>query len=102
MKLISVAKLKHFWSLYPDSEQQLKAWADEVKKAQWQSPNDIKALYKSASILKNRRVVFNICGNKYRLVVAIAYQQQIIYIKFVGTHTQYDKIDVNTVNIEGH
>lgn len=97
MKLISVAKLKHFWIMYPDSEQQLKAWVDEIKKSNWQSPNDIKAIYKSASILKNRRVVFNICGNKYRLIVAIAYQQQIIYVKFIGTHEQYDKVDANAV-----
>ncbi|XKM13054.1 type II toxin-antitoxin system HigB family toxin [Orbaceae bacterium ac157xtp] len=101
MKLISVAQLKHFWTLYPDSEQQLKAWVDEIKKAQWQSPNDIKALYKSASILKNRRVVFNICGNKYRLIVAIAYQQQIIFVKFIGTHKQYDNVDANTISIGG-
>lgn len=97
MKLISVAKLKHFWIMYPDLEQQLKAWVDEIKKSNWQSPNDIKVMYKSASILKNRRVVFNICGNKYRLIVAIAYQQQIIYVKFIGTHEQYDKVDANAM-----
>lgn len=97
MKLISVAKLKSFWLEYPEAEQALKAWFDEIKKASWSSPNDIKAQYKNASILKNRRVVFNICGNKYRLIVAIAYQQQIMYVKFIGTHKQYDAIDANAI-----
>lgn len=67
--------------------------------ATWKSPTDIKAQYRNASILKNRRVVFNIKGNNYRLIVAIAYKQQIVYVKFVGTHAEYDEVDAETVDL---
>ncbi|MBQ1761656.1 MAG: type II toxin-antitoxin system HigB family toxin, partial [Aquincola sp.] len=77
--------------------QPLKAWFEEASKAAWTQPADLKAQYRTASILKNRRVVFNIRGNEYRLVVAIAYQLQIVYVKFIGTHQQYDTIDAHTV-----
>ena len=82
---------------YADSEQALKAWFDEASQAKWQTPNDIKAQYKNASILKDSRVVFNIHGNKYRLIVKINYDFSVIYIRFVGTHKQYDKIDASEV-----
>ncbi len=99
MRIISRRTLKEFWehSIYHDSEQPLKAWYDEAKNSVWQTPNEIKAQYKSASILKNNRVVFNIHGNKYRLIVRINYSISIIYIRFVGTHEEYDKIDANEV-----
>lgn len=97
MRVIAVATLKTFWQRHPDAEQPLKAWFEEASKAAWTQPADIKAQYRSASILKNRRVVFNIRGNEYRLVVAIAYQLQIVYVKFIGTHQQYDAIDAHTV-----
>jgi len=100
MRIIAISHLKAFWDRYPDSEQQLSAWLNDAKKANWASPNDIKTQYGSASILKSRRVVFNIKGNDYRLVVAIAYRFGAVYIKFVGTHQQYDKIDANTVEME--
>ena len=100
MKIISVKTLIDFWVKYPDSEQQIKAWVDEVRHASWHQPVDIKAKYKSASILKNRRVVFNIKGNNYRLIVAVAYQFGAIYIKFIGTHKQYDLIDAETIALE--
>ncbi|WP_226020557.1 type II toxin-antitoxin system HigB family toxin [Serratia symbiotica] len=99
MKIISIATLKSFWEQYPDAEQPLKSWLDEAKKANWQSPMEIKELYRSASILKNSRVVFNIKGNDYRLVISIFYAAGWVYIKFIGTHKHYDKIDVNTVEI---
>lgn len=83
-----------------NSKQQLKAWLDDAKKGTWTNPNDIKAQYGNASILKSRRVVFNIKGNDYRLVVAIAYRFGAVYIKFVGTHRRYDEIDANTVEME--
>ena len=83
-----------FWKRYPDSEQALSSWYDEVVGANWQTPNEIKHQYKSASVVGKNRVVFNIAGNKYRLIVAIAYQFGAIYIKFVGTHQEYDKVDV--------
>lgn len=99
MKIISVKTLKDFWTTYPDAEQPLKAWVDEVSKAKWASPADIKALYRSASILKNRRVVFNIKGNDYRLIVAIAYQRGWMFVKFIGTHKEYDQVDAETVEL---
>ncbi len=89
--------LRAFWLQHPDAEQPLKAWFEEASKASWTQPSDIKAQYRSASILKNRRVVFNIKGNEYRLVVAIAYRLQIGYVKFIGTHQQYDEIDSHTI-----
>jgi mRNA interferase HigB len=99
MRIISRKTLKEFWeqSEYADSEQSLKAWFDEAKQADWLTPNEIKAHYKNASILKDSRVVFNIHGNKYRLIVKINYKFAVIYIRFVGTHEQYDKIDANEV-----
>ena len=100
MKIVSVKILKDFWANNPNSEQHLKAWADEVKQAQWSQPADIKGKYRSASILKNRRIVFNIKGNDYRLIVAVAYQFGAIYIKFIGTHKQYDAIDAETIVLE--
>lgn len=76
------------------------AWIDEARKASWSTPSDIKAHFASASILKSRRVVFNIKGNDFRLIVAMAYRFGAIYIKFVGTHKQYDAIDADTVEME--
>ena len=73
------------------------AWFDETIQATWKQPADIKAHYASASILKNRRVVFNIKGNDYRLIVAVAYKLGVVYVKFIGTHKQYDAVDAETV-----
>jgi mRNA interferase HigB len=97
MKIVAVSTLKRFWARHPDSEQSLKAWYDEAEHAVWTTPRQIKARYASASFVGKNRVVFNIKGNDYRLVVAIAYRFQAVYIKFVGTHAQYDKIDAATV-----
>ena len=96
---MAVASLRAFWSKpsYQNSEQALKAWFEEVSKASGLQPTDIKAQYASAGILKNRRAVFNIKSNDYRLVVAVSYKLQIVYVKFVGTHKQYDIIDADTV-----
>ena len=100
MKIVSIKILKEFWASHPDSEQHLKVWVDEVKQAQWQQPADIKAKYRSASILKNRRIVFNIKGNDYRLIVSVAYRFSAVYIKFIGTHKQYDKVDAEIIELE--
>ncbi len=100
MRIIAVSQLRAFWEDNPDAEQALKSWVDEVKKATWIQPADIKDQYRSASILKNRRVVFNIKGNDYRLVVSVAYRFQAVYVKFVGTHAEYDVIDANIVEME--
>lgn len=99
MRGVSLQTLKVFGVLYPDALQPLLAWYDEVISANWTQPADIKARYASASILKNRRVVFNIKGNRYRLIVAVAYQLGVVYIKFVGTHEQYDLVDAETIEM---
>jgi len=100
MKIVAVRILREFWGRFPDSEQHLKAWVDEVKKAAWTQPADIKEKFRSASILKSRRVVFNIKGNDYRLIVSVAYRFQAVYVKFIGTHEKYDEIDAETVELE--
>jgi mRNA interferase HigB len=91
--------LKAFWERkqYADSEQPLLSWYAEVKKAEWKNPNHIKDHYRSASILKKSRVVFNIAGNKYRLVVKIHYDAGIVFIRFIGTHEEYDTIDPENI-----
>src|SRR6266852_3411387 len=99
MRVISVKKLREFWEQkeHADSEQPLRAWYAEAKSELWNNPNDVKAKYHSASIIGNNRVVFNIKGNKYRLVVAIRYDFKIVYVRFVGTHKEYDKIDAEKI-----
>lgn len=97
MRVIAVSTLRAFWQRHPDAEQPLKAWFAEATQAAWRQPADIKARFRSASILKNRRVVFNIKGNDYRLVVAVRYELGLMYVRFVGTHRQYDRIDVTTI-----
>ena len=97
MRVIARKTLKEYWERVPGSEQALKVWFAEVNQAQWKTPADVKAKYGSASILKNGRVVFNICGNNYRLVVWINYDFGVIYIRFVGTHKEYDSISAETI-----
>ena len=97
MRVIAKKILREFWGKYTDSEEQLKTWYKESSKANWINPSDIKKEYAKASILKSGRVVFNICGNKYRLIVEINYDRQWIFIRFIGTHKEYDKIDVNKI-----
>jgi len=99
MRIISKQKLTSFWNIpeYHDAEEPLKAWYAEAKAASWHHPADVKAKYGSASVLKDNRVVFNIAGNKYRLVVKIHYNTSIAYIRFVGTHAQYDEIDAEMI-----
>lgn len=97
MRVISKAVLVDFWLLYPASRQALQTWFEDASRAQWQTPQDIKQRHASASFVGTNRVVFNIKGNGYRLVVAVAYRFSAVYIKFVGTHAQYDRIPVATV-----
>lgn len=99
MRIISRAMLRDFWETpaFSDAEHALKSWYDEAKHANWQTPQDIKDQFRNASFVGNNRVVFNIHGNKYRLVVAINYSFSVCYVRFVGTHKQYDKIDVATI-----
>jgi mRNA interferase HigB len=97
MRVIAKKTLQEFWKQAPDAKGSLEAWYPEARHAQWKSPSDIEARYAHASIINNERVVFNICGNKYRLVVAISFTAAIVLVKFVGTHADYDKINVETV-----
>lgn len=99
MRVIAVSTLRDFWERNPDAEQPLKAWYEEATHASWASPAQIKAQFRHASVLKSRRVVFNIKGNDYRLIVAIAYKLQIVYVKFIGTHQAYDAIDAETIDM---
>lgn len=97
MRVIAVGTLRRFWERHADAEQSLKAWHDEAKHAEWKKPADIRARYSTASFVGSNRVVFNIKGNEYRLIAAVAYRFQAVYIKFVGTHVEYDRIDAATV-----
>ena len=100
MRVIALSSLKAFWqrgSAYDDARQPLLAWYRHTLAASWSSPADVKAEFASASILKDGRVVFNIAGNKYRLVVWINYAYRVVYIRFIGTHAQYDRIDAQTI-----
>jgi mRNA interferase HigB len=100
VRIIAIKTLREFWESEPDAEAPIRAWVDEVRAARWQQPMDVKAQYGTASILKSRRVVFNIAGNKYRLVAAVTYRCQAVFVKFIGTHAQYDLIDADTVEYE--
>jgi mRNA interferase HigB len=95
--VISRKTLREFWKRHSDAEQPLKAWHAEAERALWSSPTNIKERYASASFLANDRVVFNIGGNKYRLVIAVKYQQKLIFVRFIGTHRDYDGIDAETI-----
>ena len=97
MRVISKKKLEDFWQAYPNAEESLKSWYYEAKHAQWKKPEDIKQKYSSADILPGNRVVFNIKGNHYRLVVKIHYNTCVIYIRFIDTHAEYDKINAETI-----
>jgi len=97
MRVIAKKILRDFWQKHADSEEQLKTWYKEASRAKWKSPVEIKAEYASASILKSGRVVFNICGNKYRLIVDINYIRQWMFIRFIGTHNDYDKVDADKI-----
>ena len=97
MRVIAKRALREFWEKFPDAEDALKTWFAEAERATWSNPGEIKTQYHSASILKNSRVVFNICGNKYRLVVKISYKNGIVLIRFVGTHKEYDAVNAEEV-----
>jgi len=97
MRVISVKRLKNFWIKHPASKSQLEVWFAEAKKSHWKSPGDVRKKFKTASILKNNRVVFRIKGNEFRLIVAIRYDKQIVFVRFVGTHSEYDKINAEVI-----
>ncbi len=99
MRIIAVGTLRGFWSRpgRHDAEQPLLAWAHVVRAADWSNPTDVKRMFRSADILPGGRVIFDIGGNKYRLVAAVHYRGKRVYIRFVGTHAEYDRIDATRV-----
>ena len=96
-RIFAKSTLRVFWIKHPDSEQYLKTWYDTAMSSNWKTPNDVKLTYANASILKDSRIVFNIKGNSYRLVVKFNFEKQWIFIRFIGTHLEYNKIDSNTI-----
>ncbi len=97
MRVITKRRLREYWEAHPDTEQALKAWFEDAEAAAWKTPNDIKDAYRNASVVGSERVVFNIRGNHYRLVVAVDYEDAVVLVKWIGTHREYDTIDVETV-----
>jgi mRNA interferase HigB len=97
MRVIALSALREFWERHPDARPALEAWYADAKRATWKAPSDIKDTYRNASIVGKNRVVFNIKGNSYRLVVAVQYEHGIVFIRFAGTHRDYDRMDVETV-----
>jgi mRNA interferase HigB len=97
LRVIAKKTLRDFWLKHADAEQSLKSWYHETTKSKWKGPGDIKVDYPTASFLQNNRVVFNIKGNTYRLIVRINYSVSVVWIRFVGTHAQYNKIDAKTI-----
>jgi mRNA interferase HigB len=97
MRVIALKTLRTFWEKHPVAQQAVQAWYHDAKRATWKTPMDIKSVYRNASFVGNDRVVFNLKGNQYRLVVAVQYQHGIIYIRFIGAHAEYDRIDAATV-----
>jgi mRNA interferase HigB len=100
MRVVAKSTLVKFWSQpeYADAKGALQSWHDEAMKASWKTPQNIKDHYSNASICANNRVVFNIAGNKYRLIVEMQYRAGIAWVKFIGTHSRYDQINVESVN----
>lgn len=98
MRIIAVSTLKNYWIEFPQAEQSLLSWHEEVENAEWNSPNELKAQYGSASILTDKRVVFNIHGNTFRLIVDVEYRLKIVFIVWFGTHDNYDKIDAKQIS----
>lgn len=96
-RIFAKSTLREFWEKHPDVEQYLKTWHDTAKHSDWKNPNDVKQTYANASILKNSRIVFNIKGNSYRLVAKFNFEKQWIFIRFIGTHSDYNEIDADTI-----
>jgi len=97
VRVIAKRTLRVFWIKHADSEQQLTSWYRETEKADWNSINELKTEYPNASILKDNRIVFNIKGNNYRLIVKFNFEFQICWIRFIGTHAEYDKINAKEI-----
>ncbi len=96
-RIFAKSTLREYWETHPDAEQYLKTWYDTAMSSKWNTPNDVKQTYANASFLKDNRIVFNIKGNSFRLVAKFNFEKQWIFIRFIGTHTAYNKIDANTI-----
>jgi mRNA interferase HigB len=96
-RIFAKSTLREFWEKHSDSEQYLKTWYDTAMSADWKTPNDVKKSYANASILKDSRIVFNIKGNSYRLVVKFNFEHHLAFVRFIGTHVDNDKIDANNI-----
>jgi mRNA interferase HigB len=97
MRVIAISTLREFWEKHPQSETPLRSWYADVSHADWRTPADIKATHRNASFVGSNRVIFNIKGNDYRLIVAVHYNRGMLYIRFVGTHAEYDAINAEKV-----
>lgn len=97
MRIISIGKLKEYWEIHPDTRIPLSEWYIKVGKARWKSIQDMRNDFNSVDYVGNQRYVFNIIGNGHRLVVAVKFTPQLVYVRFVGTHDEYDRIDVKTI-----
>lgn len=97
MRIIATNTIQNYWKDYPECEQALKSWIQEASNAKWRSPQELKKQFKSASILTGKRIIFNINGNRYRLIVDIEFRLQIIFIVWFGDHKEYDQIDAKTI-----
>lgn len=98
MRIIAVKTLKEHWKKFPQAKQSLLAWYEEVEATEWKHPNELKAQYQNALILTDKRVVFNIHGNSYRLIVDIEFRLRIVFVVWFGTHAQYDKINAKNIS----
>jgi mRNA interferase HigB len=98
MRVIAIKTLKDYWEEYPQSKQALLSWYEEAEAAQWNHPNELKEQYRNAAIITEKRVIFNIHGNSYRLIVDIEYRLKIVFVVWLGTHKQYDNIDAKKVS----
>jgi mRNA interferase HigB len=97
VRIIAVSTLRNFWEINADAEQPIKAWYQEARAADWATPHQVKVMYRNASVLGDNRIVFNIAGNKYRLIVKFNYAYRIGYVRFIGTHAEYDRINAEEV-----
>lgn len=96
-RIFAKSTLREFWEKHPDSEQYLKTWYDTAMSADWKTQNDFKRSYANASILIDSRIVFNIKGNSYRLVIKFNFEHQLAFVRFIGTHSDYDKINAGNI-----
>ena len=97
MRVIAISTLKEFWTRHPDSEQALREWYVKTNRADWRSLEDMRNSFNSVDYIKNQRYVFNIKGNKYRLVAAVKFRPKLVYVRFIGTHSEYNLIDASTI-----